>query len=224
MRGTITWQTAEDSPNRLPELEIDPRHTALLIVDMQNYSDIAQSVLPQCQRLLDFFRANSLPVMHLRVGSLLPDAHDVHLMRRLNWLRRSQEEAARSCAKGSFDYDIVAGLTPQRGELVVDKNSSGAFNSTAIEHYLVALEVHSLVVCGEATSRCVDNTARSAADRGYNVMLVADACADHIPENHETTMHVFQRAFGAVKTTDQVLAELSGLLSPELALSMSQGQ
>lgn len=221
MKGTIPWQTADDWPHRLPELAIDPRHTALLIVDVQNYSDIAQQEMPQCRRLLDFFRAHHLPVVFLRVGSLLPDAHDVHLMRRLNWLRRSEDEPARSCPKGSWQFEIQSDLSPQAGELVVDKNSSGAFNSTAIDHYLRGLEVHNLVVCGEATSRCVDNTARSAADRGYNVVLVGDACADHVARNHETTLHSFERVFGAVKITEQVIAELSGLLSPEPALSLS---
>lgn len=220
MKGTIPWQTAEDWPHRLAALEIDPQRTALIIVDMQNYSDIYMGILPQCQCLLDFFRTHHLPVIHLRVGSLLPNAHDVHLMRRLNWLRTSEDKAARSCPKGSFDYDIVAELSPWPGELVVDKNSSGAFNSTAIDHYLRAFEVHNLVICGEATSRCVENTARSAADRGYNVILVSDACADHVPQNHETTFHTFARAFGAVKTAEQVIAELSGLLSREPALSL----
>lgn len=221
MRGTITWQTADDWPHRLPELEIDPWHTALLIVDVQSYSDLAQQEMPQCRRLLDFFREHRLPVVYLRVGSLLPDAHDVHLMRRLNWLRRSAEGPARSCPKGSWQFEIQPDLSPQPGELVVDKNSSGAFNSTAIDHYFRGLEVQNLVVCGEATSRCVENTARSAADRGYNVIIVGDACADHVPRNHQTTLDVFGRVFGAVKTTDEVIAELSGLLSREPALSVN---
>jgi nicotinamidase-related amidase len=58
------------------------------------------------------------------------------------------------------------------------KNSSGAFNSSPLNHYLHALEIRNLVVCGSATSRCVDGTARGAADRGYNVVLAQDVCID----------------------------------------------
>ena len=48
MKGAITWQTDRDWPHALPELVIDPRHTALLIVDMQNYSSNNQGALSAC--------------------------------------------------------------------------------------------------------------------------------------------------------------------------------
>ena len=70
-------------------------------------------------------------------------------------------------------------------------------------------------MCDSATSRCVDGTARGAADRGYNVVLAEDACIDRSDRNHRTTMHTFARVFGAVKSTAQVIAELQTLLEPE---------
>ena len=55
---------------------------------------------------------------------------------------------------------------------------------------------------------CVETTARDAADRGYEVVLVDDGCAAFSPEIHEATLLSFQGPFGRVRTTDEVLALL----------------
>ena len=220
MKGKIPWQTADDWPLRLPELEIDPQRTALVVVDMQNFSELGRQVLPQCRQLLEFFRARELTVIHLLVGPLLADSRDMHSKRRAyNNRKQSIQEPGRHWPKGAWEHDPVEELMPRAGELVVNKNSSGAFNSTAIDHFLRALEVQNLVFCGEATSGCVENTSRTAADRGYNVVMVEDALADNFQDKHQATLHTFGRALGSVKTTSQVIEELSMLLAAEPALA-----
>ncbi len=223
MKGAIHWQTDGDWPHALPELVIDPRRTALLIVDMQNYSSNNQGALSACGQLRDFFHRHHLEVIYLRVGSLLPDRRDMHAKRALAWSRPSPDEPPQDVSKGTHNFDIRDALTPLPGELVIDKNSSGAFNSSPLDQYLHALEVQNLVMCGSATSRCVDGTARGAADRGYNVILAEDACIDHSDRNHRTTMHTFARVFGAVKSTTQAIAELQALLDPHLASTPARG-
>ena len=215
MKGTIRWQTDPDWPHALPELEIDPSRTGLVIVDVQNYSSKNRAILPMCVQLRDFFHKHSLEVIYLRVGSFLPERRDMHPKRALSWVRLPGDAPGPEVYPGTHNHQIMNELAPLAGELVIDKNSSGAFNSSAIDRYLHALGLQNLVFCGSATSRCVDNTARGAADRGYNVMLVEDACVDPVDRNHCTTIHTFGRAFGAVKTTQQVLTELGGLLEPQ---------
>ena len=138
----------------------------------------------------------------------------MHPKRALAWMRSSSGEP-QDVSRGTHNFEIRDALAPLPGELTIDKNSSGAFNSSALDHYLHALEVHNVVMCGSATSHCVETTARGAADRGYNVILAEDACADHDDRHHRTTMHTFGRVFGAVKTTAQVIIELQTLLDPE---------
>ena len=217
MNGVIPWQTDSDWPHGVRELEIDVRKTALIVVDMQNYSQNNLGAVPNCGKLQSFFRRHGLEVIHLRVGSLLPDRRDMHRKRAIAWLRGSGDQRPLDVAKGTHNHETRDELAPLSGELVIDKNSSGAFNSSALGQYLLALGVQNLVLCGASTSRCVDNTARGAADRGYNVILAEDACIDGVYRNHCTTMHSFARALGAVKSTDQVIAELGTLLAPETA-------
>src|SRR6266540_214689 len=143
-----------------------------------------------------------------------------HPKRRLAWLRPGPDEPPYRSPVGSPDHAILPEIAPQPGELVIDKNTSGAFNGSAIDFYLQGLGLHTLVICGVSTSACVDNTARDAADRGYNVIVVEDACAGSAGSEaaHEATLRTFGRYFGAVKTTAQLVEELSGVVeSPALA-------
>ena len=55
---------------------------------------------------------------------------------------------------------------------------------------------------------CVETTAREAADRGYAVTLVEDACAATDKELHEGALRNFSRFFGTVRSTDDVTALL----------------
>ena len=100
-------------------------------------------------------------------------------------------------------------LTPEPSDFVVNKRSIGAFASTGIDHLLRSLGREQLYMTGISTNMCVETTAREAADRGYLVTMVEDACATTHADLHETTLRNFKRLFGRVRTTDQVLAELA---------------
>jgi nicotinamidase-related amidase len=242
MRGTITWQDPA-WPGAIPFLEIDLDYLGLIVVDVQ-YScahpertpgreradpelfarwtaRIQDLLIPNTQRLLAWFREHERPVIYTRVGSLLPDAEDQHAKRRLSWLRPSQDAPPYRSPVGSPDYDILPDIAPRPGELIVDKNASGAFNSSAIDFHLHQLSLHTLVITGVSTFACVDNTARDAADRGYNVILVEDACAGAAGREaaHVATLRTMARHLGAVKSTAQLLDELDVIAQPRRVLA-----
>ncbi|HEY7065532.1 MAG TPA: isochorismatase family cysteine hydrolase [Chloroflexota bacterium] len=219
MRPMIPWQDAT-GPNAVAKLAIDPAHTALLVVDMQQYAgahtERPRRVLAPNLRLRDFFRARGLPVIWLRVGAFLPDGRDMHPER----LARSKSPTGDTpylASRGTPNFELRPELEPLPTELVVDKNSSGAFNSCELDLYLRNLGVENLMLCGVASNACVDNTARGAADHGYNVILVDDACCDGDDFLHQTTLDAFARHFGAVYRTDAVLALFARLLAREPA-------
>ena len=68
----------------------------------------------------------------------------------------------------------------------MNKNPASPFNSTGIDHYLRNMALETLVIVGLATGACVMSTTRGAADRGYNCILVEDACATIDPVSHES--------------------------------------
>jgi nicotinamidase-related amidase len=112
---------------------------------------------------------------------------------------------------------IVSALAPRPDELVINKTTYGTFNSTGLDHTLRHLGITTLVVGGVVTNVCVETTARDAADLGYQVILVDDACAAYSPEIHESTLLSFQGPFGRVRQADDVLALLEQALPVGLA-------
>jgi ureidoacrylate peracid hydrolase len=83
------------------------------------------------------------------------------------------------------------------------------FNSTPIHHVLGNMGIRNLVICGVMTSGCVESAARDAADLGYGVVVVSDACASWTQELHEASLRVMHGVFARIQTTDEVLSTIA---------------
>jgi nicotinamidase-related amidase len=209
----------------MSERAVEPARAALLIIDMQNatgsrdgplgqrlraegsslgdyrFDRIERLVTPNALRLRERFRALGRPVLHVTIGAALPDASDAP-----PHMRRLFAETGNHL--GSPAHEIVDALKPQPGEHVLRKTTIGAFASTNIDSLLRALGAEQLWLCGVSTNMCVETTAREAADRGYLVTLVEDACGTTHEDLHQVTMRNFQRLFGRVRSTAQSLEDL----------------
>lgn len=215
-----------------PTFDVDWTRAGLLIIDLQNYSsnpecgvaqmlgerypDVAAYYLPRLRetiantrRLLDAFRERGRQVVYTRHGALLPDGRDM-ILRRQQRDTDAQEQTGRPTlwAKGDKEHEIVADLAPRADELVVDKNASSPFNGTGIDQLLRNLNLETLIVTGMATDMCVETTARDAADRGYNVIVVEDATATFFAEHHRAALSALARVYTKVYRTGEVLASL----------------
>ncbi len=226
--------TLPDWPMPWPELELDWSRAALLVIDVQNYgcnrevglgqllaerhpelaevylSRLELAVIPHVVDLVGAFRAARAPVVFTRHGPLRSDGLDMIPRRR----RRDRDALAATDMpalwhRGTFEHELIAELVPEQDELVVDKNTSSAFNSTGIEWLLRNLGVTTLVVVGMATDMCVETTARDAADRGFDVVVVEDATITFFEHHHRAALSGFARVFGQVWSTEQVLAALA---------------
>lgn len=216
-----------------PAFVLEPATIALVIIDMQyasgsrdtglgrllrergqeeagryRFDRIEGVVIPNIRKLLNSFREHNLRVIHVTVGSRLPDYSDIPLH-----LRKVIQDF-HNC-EGNREHEILDELKPRPDELVINKVTTGAFNSSNIEAALRNLGVRDLVVTGISTSQCVETTARDASDRGFNCVLVEDACAEDEKGQHEATVLQFARLFGRVASSDQVLAEVEAALAKE---------
>ncbi len=217
-----------------PSFEVDWSRAALVIIDMQNYGcnpdagvaqmltlrypDIAsyyvprltETAIPNAQRLLQGFRAARRRVTFTRHGPLLVDGSDMIARRR----RRDGDSVTTTNTptlwhRGTFEHAVIAALAPRDDELVIDKNTSSAFNSTGIEWLLRNMGIETLVVAGMATDMCVETTSRDAADRGFNVIIAEDASATFFDRHHRAALSGFARVFGQVWSTQRILAALA---------------
>lgn len=165
------------------------------------FDRIESLVVPNIKRLLSGFRDRGGEVLYLTVGARRRDAADAPPHMKKFFLEMENYE-------GSREHEIIDELKPEPGESVINKTSIGAFASTGIDHLLRSLGKDQLYMTGVSTNMCVETTAREAADRGYLVTLVEDACGSTREELHEGTMVNFQRLFGRVVSTEEALAEL----------------
>jgi ureidoacrylate peracid hydrolase len=91
-----------------------------------------------------------------------------------------------------------------RGDIVVPKTACSVFNSTNLDYILRNLFVEQLVVVGQLTDQCVESAVRDAADLGYLVTVVEDACATHTKERHEKGLQGMQGFCRILKTIELV--------------------
>jgi len=212
-----------------PAFDVDWSRAGLMIIDYQNYSsnpdcgvaqmltecfpEVAAYYIPRLRetisntrRLLATFRENKREVVYTRHGALLPDGRDMILRRQQRDTdSRKQTERPTLWAKGDMEHRIVSDLSPLDYELVIDKNASSPFNGTGIDQLLRNLNVETLIIAGMATDMCVETTARDAADRGYNVIVVEDATATFFAEHHRAALSALARVYTKVWSTDQIL-------------------
>ncbi|MCK5205442.1 MAG: isochorismatase family protein [Desulfobacterales bacterium] len=71
-----------------------------------------------------------------------------------------------------------------------------------------------LLFTGVSTNMCVETTARDAADKGFRCVLIEDGCGASAQSYHDAAMTTFQRLFGKVNTSVEVIAELKSKIEP----------
>ena len=99
--------------------------------------------------------------------------------------------------EGTFGAEISDRIRPQPDDKVIIKRYPNSFLETELDAYLKSLQVDTLIVCGMMTHMCVDTTVRAAMDYGYQVKLVANACAtmDLVLNGETIPAEIVQKAF-----------------------------
>ena len=205
------------------EIEIEPAHSALLFVDVQNYNCIAGggeyaqldattrdsrygyffrtlagSALPNMVLLQRACRGAGIEVTYTVIESLTAGGRDRSLDYKITGF---------NVPKGSFDARVVDELAPSDDEIVFPKTSSSVFISTNIDYVLRNLGTKYLIIAGCLTDQCVDSAVRDACDLGYLVTVPTDACATLSAERHEWSLRN-NRGYCRQRTTREILDEI----------------
>jgi nicotinamidase-related amidase len=139
---------------------------ALIIIDAQQeyFAPIGKVVLPDgpqalggIRRALEWARARGVPVIHV-----------VH---------ESRRPGAAIFVPGTPALEIRSEVAPAPGEAIITKHLPGSFTGTPLEQLLRERGIERVIVTGFMTQMCVDTTARQAAHLGFQVAVLADACA-----------------------------------------------
>jgi nicotinamidase-related amidase len=163
---------------------IDPRRTALLIMD---YQPAVLGGLGDRDRLLTLAsgaiglaRQAGITVVYVRVAFADEDYAQVpEANKMLAGVARS-----RALHHQAPETQVHGRLEPQPGDIVVRKTRVGAFSTTDLEQQLKDRGITTLILAGVSTSGVVLSTVREAADRDYQIYVLADASADPDPHVH----------------------------------------
>lgn len=208
------------------ERAIEPRKTALLSVDMQNsewspermakaklpgakeapYRSIMEKIqnqlIPNQQRLQAAARKAGIEVIYTTIESYTLDGRDRSLDHKISNL---------FCPKGSWEAKVIKEVGPEPNDIVIPKTASGIFNSTNIEYVLRNLGIEYLVIYGICTDQCVECAIRDAADRGFLVTQIEDACAANEEKRHNVSIEQMRGHYCRTRTTDEMIAEIEAV-------------
>jgi nicotinamidase-related amidase len=168
------------------------------------YAKPPEEFVERASLVLRAARAAGMPVIHVQVGfrAGLPEVSD----------RNSLFAAIKSNPEHQKLFLGPAGaihpaLGPEAGDIVVTKHRVSAFTGTDFEMILRANEIRTVVLFGIATSGVVLSTLIEAADADFEVVVVADCCADRDAELHAALMdRLFPRRARVVTSGEFVKA------------------
>jgi nicotinamidase-related amidase len=207
------------------EFTFDLDKTALMIIDMQRDflypggfgeqlgNDVSKTnvIIPTVQKMLEKAREKEMFIIHTREGHR-PDLSDVPPSKQRRGGNIGEVgPMGRILVRGEYGHDIVDELQPKAGEVVLDKPGKGAFYQTDLESILKNKGIESLIVAGVTTHVCVQTTIREANDRGFECLMLEDACAAFDPKDHEDSIRMINQQggiFGWTAPTENVLRVL----------------
>ena len=194
---------AVDAPEYRVErrVVVNPKATALIVVDMQNdfvkpggtlVVEQAKGTLSAIQRLLALARRSGMVVFYTQ------DTHDPGDPEFPIW--------GQHVLRGSWGWQIVDELAPQAGERVIQKLRYDGFFGTPLDHELRMKDIKTVIVCGTVANICVLQTAGSAALRGYKVILPVDAISAITPFDQQVAIRQTSFLYRGVITTSEAIS------------------
>lgn len=176
----------------------------IVVVDLQNeYLPTGklpltgiEAAVANASQVISHARVTGIPVFHIR--------------------HESDNEGGTIFIKGSTGAEIQPAVAPDGQEPVIVKKHINAFRETDLKKQLDDFDVQDIVVVGAMSHMCIDAVVRAAADMGYPVTVLHDACATldltfrgvNVPaaQAHAAMMAAFEFGYGTVKSVDDYLS------------------
>lgn len=203
---------------------IDPKKTAMIVVDMQNdfvapgapmETPAARQVVPKVAEALRLCRNAGIKIIytahvHRRDGCDMGLFDDLH-----------PPIANRDAlVDGTGGVEIYPDLAPHVGEHVIKKHRYSGFFGTDLDIILREWGVDTVIISGTTTENCCHATARDAMFRNYRVVFLSDATATYdypdrgfgsmpAAEVHHATLIVLAASTAHVMSVDDMKARFS---------------
>jgi nicotinamidase-related amidase len=174
-------------------MEQNTQNTALLVMDMQTgilggYPQFAPLTL-NVNKAIAAARKKEIPVIFVVVG-FRQGAPEISIN---NKTFSARKEGLANINMSEF-MAVDPSVTKEDSDILVVKRRVSAFTGSDLEVVLRGLGIQHLVLTGIATSGVVLSTLREAADKDYQLTVLADCCGDPDEETHRVlTTKIFNR-------------------------------
>jgi len=183
------------------------KNPALILIDIQNaFQDETywggnrnnKNAELVCGSILNKWRENNLPLIHIRHSSTNPDSK-LH--------------------KTNLGFQFHDEVKPLVDEIIITKNVNSAFIGTPLKQILDSKQISSVVIIGITTNHCVSTTARMAGNYGYETFVISDATAtfdrksldgEIFPADliHNTSLANLSEEFATILTSSELFSIL----------------
>jgi ureidoacrylate peracid hydrolase len=195
--------------------QLDPKRTALLVIDMQNAFvapgapvevPAARAIVPSINRLTAELRRRGVPVVWV-LHENQPGGSDWDGFFGVFIAAAKREKAAAALTQGAELQRLWPELTVAETDLRVAKNRYSALiaGSSPLDKLLRGKGIDTVLIAGTKTNVCCECTARDAMMMDYKVVMLSDCTAALSDEEHLATLENMIQQFGDVRTSDEVL-------------------
>lgn len=179
---------------------------ALLLIDIQNdyfpggkmELEGSEAAVQVAARLLDFFRTQGWPIIHVQHLAVRPGAPFF--------------------VPNTPGVEIHSRVQPRAGEIVIQKHFPNSFRETELLRHLQKQKISHLMIAGMMTHMCVEAATRAAVDLGFTCLVAQDACATRslqfqervvaAPDVQAAFLAALQGLYARVLPAETIMAEL----------------
>lgn len=205
-------------------VDIDPKKTALLVIDMQHlfitrpvvknpteldkqerarwepyFEKIDEVTVPNNKRILDVFRKKGMEVIFAKIQSRKMDGRDRSLVHKTTGYNQLL------LPPGDPLAEIVPELAPLEDEIIVSKTTDSVLTGTALRLWLHNMEIDTVVVTGVLLDQCVSSTVRSLVDESFKVWLIEDATQASTEKIQANELEILNNIYCHVINTDELI-------------------
>lgn len=182
-----------DIPMTLEEV-CQPQKMALLVYDMQ--VGIAQQLpnaidfIQQVKQVVDTARSHRIRTFFSRHTTLPKEIAGVSQLKGAMALQRAATVAdvQPNFLPDSAAHAVVPDLAPLPSEVAFDKLTMSAFVGSYLDLALRDARIETIAVVGAVLEFGIEPTVRHAADLGYSVVLIHDACYSFSEQNRTRSL------------------------------------
>jgi ureidoacrylate peracid hydrolase len=117
---------------------------------------------------------------------------------------------ANAFVRGTWGAQIVDSLRPTAHDIIIEgKRGLDTFASTNLDFILRSRGIKTLVVAGFLTNCCVESTARTGYEKGFNIVALSDCAATLSEEEQRFTFEKNLPMFARILTHTEFLSDVA---------------